>query len=147
MIADRYLKGVPGEGPSLRFLRRKTQKGRKTGVGQSLSDASLVRWQTYSVVFSVGRAHICTLMYCTMVCPLPSLKSDHRSLTDNYEVSETQHLASTTFIYILGPGRGWDATQPADLACPVVHLCLIFGSYSVKSLLDLIIGRFYCAYI
>ena len=31
MIADRYLKGVPGEGPSLRFLRRKTQKGRKTG--------------------------------------------------------------------------------------------------------------------
>ena len=49
MIADRYRKGVPGEGPSLRYLRRKTQKGRKTGVGQSLSDASLVRWQTYSV--------------------------------------------------------------------------------------------------
>ena len=49
MIADKYLKGVPGEGPSLRYLRRKTQKGRKTGVGQSLSDASLVRWQTYSV--------------------------------------------------------------------------------------------------
>ena len=82
MIADRYLKGVPGEGPSLRYLRRKTQKGRKTGVGQSLSDASLVRWQTYGVVFSVGRAQLYgSVLYHGVTSDELEVRS-HRSPTD-----------------------------------------------------------------